>query len=148
MPRPNKLSTLIGDEICTRLIEGESLRSICLSDKMPHAAVVCRWLGDEENIEFRQQYARAREAQADTITDEILLIADTTEEGVETVEKPDGSVETRRGDMIQHRRLRIDARKWYASKLAPKKYGDRQALELTGSVDLTLRQALLELKRD
>ena len=27
--------------------------------------------------------------------------------------------------MVNHRRLRVDSRKWYVSKLAPKRYGDR-----------------------
>jgi hypothetical protein len=39
---------------------------------------------------------------------------------------------TRTGDMLGHRRLQVEARKWYAAKLAPKKYGDR--LELGGEL--------------
>jgi len=31
--------------------------------------------------------------------------------------------------MIQHRRLRIDARKWVVSKLMPKKYGDSSKVQ-------------------
>lgn len=31
--------------------------------------------------------------------------------------------------MIQHRRLRIDARKWIVSKLMPKKYGDSTQIQ-------------------
>ena len=40
--------------------------------------------------------------------------------------------------MLQHRRLQVDARKWYASKLAPKKYGEKVETTLTGSVDHNL----------
>lgn len=35
-------------------------------------------------------------------------------------------------DVIARSRLRVDARKWYASKLAPKKYGDKITQEISG----------------
>ena len=56
--------------------------------------------------------------------EEIIEIADTTEEGVQIVEKSNG-IETHRGDMTRHRQLKIDARKWVVSKMQPKKYGDK-----------------------
>lgn len=129
--RPSDFTQEKADAICERLIEGESLRSICRDEEMPHAATVCRWLGNNEA--FREQYAHARGAQADTLADEILDISDTPVTGVRTTTKPDGAVETVEGDMIEHRRLRVDSRKWYASKLAPKKYGDRQTHEHQGA---------------
>ncbi len=73
-------------------------------------------------------YARAREDQADTLADEIVAIADEPAAGKKTTTKANGDVETVEGDMIEHRRLRVDARKWTAAKLKPKKYGERQAL--------------------
>lgn len=132
--RPSSYTEEIAETICERLAEGESLKRICDGDGMPRKATVFRWL--ETNESFRDRYARAREAQADALADEIVAIADTTEEGEETVEKGDGSIETRRGDMIQHRRLRVDARKWYASKLAPKKYGEKAEVEHKGEVSI------------
>ncbi|WP_395449387.1 hypothetical protein ACHMW7_05805 [Aminobacter sp. UC22_36] len=45
-------------------------------------------------ISFADQYARAREAQADALFDDILDIADTTQIGVKTKEAADGSIET------------------------------------------------------
>ena len=94
---------------------------------MPHPATICRWL--EANESFREQYARARELQADILAAETLTIADATEEGVIVRIDKDGNELTERRDMTEHRRLKIDARKWYASKLAPKKYGDRQQID-------------------
>src|SRR5690242_3251509 len=64
----------VADRICEELANGSSLRSICLADDMPSVSTVCRWLS--ENAQFREQYAYAREAQADTLADEILDIAD------------------------------------------------------------------------
>lgn len=117
MARPSTFSQKLADVICERLIEGESLRRICLDDKMPNAGTVCRWLG--ENEAFREQYALAREAQADTLADEILDIADDGSNDYM------GDDEKYNGDAVQRSKLRVDARKWVAAKLKPKKYGDR-----------------------
>ena len=89
---------------------------------MPGIATVFRWLDAHE--QFREHYARARDCQADTLADEILQIADTPMPGVKTKITEKGT-ETIEGDMIEHRRLQVDTRKWIASKLKPKKYSDR-----------------------
>lgn len=119
----------IASTICEALINGKSLRSICESDDMPAASTVCLWL--TLHPDFAEQYARAREAQADTLADEILFIADTPQEGVKVKETEKG-VEVWKGDMIEHRRLQVDSRKWIAARLKPKKYGDKLSTELTG----------------
>ncbi|MES2048869.1 MAG: terminase small subunit protein [Pseudomonadota bacterium] len=126
MGRKSSYSQKIADEICARLIEGQSLRRICTDDKMPSIGAVMKWL--RVNPAFVQQYARAREEQADTLFDEILQIADTPQEGVQIIIDSKGTREVK-GDMIHHRRLQIDARKWMAGKLRPKKYGDIKAEE-------------------
>ena len=123
----------IADIVCERLINGESLRSICCDADMPSAPTVCDWLN--KHPDFAEQYARAREAQADTLADEILDISDN---GVnDWVEKhgADGQAEgwEYNGDAIQRSKLRVDARKWYAAKLAPKKYGERLDLNATST---------------
>lgn len=96
---------------------------------MPNKATVYRWLGSNEP--FRDLYARAREDQADTLADEIVNIADNPVVGIKTKTGKDG-VEITEGDMIEHRRLQVDARKWVAAKLKPKKYGDKATHEHTG----------------
>ncbi len=65
---------------------------------------------------------RAREMQADALFDQILAIAD---DGSNDTQKTDDGKVIVDHDHIQRSRLRIDARKWMASKLAPKKYGDK-----------------------
>lgn len=103
---------------------------------MPNQATVFRWLSGNDAL--GEQYARAREAQADTIFDEILAIADTPMIGKKCKIKEDGSVEVTEGDMIEHRRLQVDARKWMAGKLRPKVYGDKLDLNHSGGVTVTL----------
>ena len=75
------------------------------------------------------RYARAKQIQCEILADEIIEIADTTELGEKTKSTALG-LEITTGDMTEHRKLRIDSRKWLLSKLMPKKYGDK--LELSG----------------
>lgn len=121
--RPSSFSQDIADTICSRIAEGESLRTICQADDMPGKSTVFRWLAESET--FRDQYARAREAQADYLAEEILGIADNGEN--DTYVDENGNKRTDQ-DVIARSRLRVDARKWLASKMAPKKYGDKLAV--------------------
>lgn len=124
--RPSDFSPEIANEICERLIGGESLRGICLDDHLPDARTVHRWL--VVNDEFRQQYAHAREVQAETLFDDILEIADDARNDWMERRGEDDAGWVANGENLQRSRLRVDARKWMASKLAPKKYGDKVAL--------------------
>lgn len=128
MARPSKYSQQLADAICDLLVDGKSLRTICSTAKMPSRSTVIRWLA--ENEAFRNQYARARELQADTLAEEILDIADKSVLGERLKKDGKGKVlERQTGDMVERSKLMIDARKWYAGKLQPKKYGERVALD-------------------
>jgi hypothetical protein len=131
---PSKSPELL-QTICERIAQGESLRAICASDGMPAMSTVFLWLNDDST--FSEQYARARETQADAFADEIVAIADEppqlvmTGDGEETEVALDGAA-------IQRQRLRIDARKWVASKLKPKKYGEKVDHDVTGSITVNV----------
>lgn len=88
----------------------------------PQGRAVSSWISQSE--ELQQIYARGKELQADYMAAQIRQIADNCRMGVVTVDKPTG-VETTTRDMVDRSRLQIDARKWLAAKLAPKKYGDK-----------------------
>ena len=120
------------DLICQRLAEGESLRSICRDEGMPSEATVRAWALDDVQG-FSAQYARARSIGYDRLAEEMLAIADTPVLGVKTKTNEKGETETVEGDMIEHRRLQVDSRKWMLSKMLPKKYGDKVAMEHTGA---------------
>lgn len=130
MSRPSIFTQELADQICERLADGESLRKICLGDDMPAKSSVFKWLG--ENKEFSDQYARAREAQADTLFDEIIDIAD--DGANDTYIDESGNTRTDQ-DVIARSRLRVDARKWAASKLKPKTYGEKVETTLRGDKD-------------
>lgn len=137
MARPSEFGKEVADEICDRLAKGESLRTICQDEKsgwLPSETTVRRWLArgemepSSEYGEFRRQYAHAREMQAEHYADEIIAIADAPNV---TKNPVTGEAELRDP---QRDRLRVDARKWYASKLAPKRFGDKVEVEHSGSI--------------
>lgn len=115
----------IGDAICERIALGESVRSICDDKAMPSMSTVFKWLRDNEA--FSQQYARAREVQADALFDDIIDIADDGRNDWMEKKNADGKNIgwQENGEALRRSQLRIDARKWMAGKLRPKKYGDK-----------------------
>lgn len=131
-----RYNTTIADEICRRLGEGESLNAICKDDGFPAESTVRSWaLDDYEG--FSAKYTRAREIQAHTLADQIIDIGNTPVEGSETTTKANGDVETKVGDMLGHRKLQIDSRKWYLSKVLPKVYGDKLETTVKGELKVT-----------
>jgi len=111
MARPEKYTVEIFDKINSEISEGRSLRSILKQDGMPSSETFYRWLREVEGLST--QYARAKEDRADSYADEIVDIADTELDP-------------------QKARVMIDARKWIASKLHPRNYGEKMALEHSG----------------
>jgi hypothetical protein len=125
VPRSTVYTAELAETICARLAQGESLRKICGHESMPDKATVLRWLAKDKHAAFRDRYALARELQADLLADEILEIADDSSKDMKLVEVDEGPpVKIVNHEHIQRSRLRVDVRKWYASKVAPKKYGD------------------------
>ena len=109
--------------VCERIAGGESLRTICKDKDMPTARGVLKWLNADGNDAAVQQYAQAREDQADFHADEIIAIADS---------EPDAA----------RARVRVDARRWVASKLRPKRYGER--VQHSGDSDNPIRHQVIE----
>lgn len=103
---------------------------------------IWQWAADD--AEFRKLYARAREDQAHAIAEEAITIANgddsltlLREEAVDGYEdelrKADDKhwyqkVQALRAGVINRDKMRVDARKWLASKIAPKQYGERQEI--------------------
>ena len=107
--RPSTYSSTLTETICQRIAEGESLRAICREEAMPDKATVLRWL--DVHGEFRDQYARARDLQADHFAEEILEIADDGSNDWMRRERKDGSTEVVLDhEHVQRSKLRVDAR--------------------------------------
>lgn len=130
--RPTDYSEDVAAKICERITDGESLRAICDDDSMPARATVFKWLA--RHPEFVDQYAIARGEQAETLFDEILDIADDgRNDWMERKDKDGANIGWREnGEALRRSQLRVEARKWMVGKLAPKKYGEKSSVELTG----------------
>lgn len=117
MARPSKYTEKLAGEICRRIAGGESLRSICKNEEMPSRETIYQWLKNNKSG-FPDQYARARELQADALVDQVLDIITIKHETMIEVNSD---------------RLKIDAIKWMAGKLKPKEYGDKQQIDHSSS---------------
>ena len=133
MGRPSKYTQKLADDICKRLSEGQSLRTIVKDEKMPSSSTICRWLLDKRYKDFWEQYEKARNIQAELMFEELLEIADDgTNDWMEREYKDGGSYTVVDQEVLGRSRLRIDTRKWYLSKVVPKKYGDKLDLTTDG----------------
>jgi hypothetical protein len=117
MGRPSIYSDGLAAEICERLASGESLNAICADPCMPTRQAVHEWVADNR-AGFGDKYARARTAQADHYADEIIEIVDSEADPARA-------------------RVRMDGRKWVASKLAPRKYGEKLETENHNTINVS-----------
>lgn len=132
--RPSAYTEELANQICERLAEGESLRQILRDEGMPSISMLFRWLNDRKS--FRDQYEHARDIQADVMADEITDIADDGSNDWMERETEKGRVSrVVDHEHVQRSRLRVDTRKWIASKLKPKKYGDKLEIDNKSSLD-------------
>lgn len=131
MGRPEVFTKDLGDVVCERLSAGESMRSIARDPKMPGITTMFKWIRTDK--EFAAQYDRAKEESADAIYEEIIEIADDGSNDWMENNGDDASKAAYKvmGESIQRSRLRVDTRKWMASKMKPKRYGDRQIIDQT-----------------
>jgi hypothetical protein len=129
--RPSKYTEALAVEVCARLAQGQSMRKISLDDHMPSCVTMFAWLREKED--FLKQYEMAKAECAEMYAEEIIEIADDTSNDYVDVTDENGATGATRlnTEHVQRSRLRIDSRKWVASKLKPKKYGDRIQQDVT-----------------
>jgi hypothetical protein len=144
MGRPSKFSEKLFTDICVQIANGKGLVEICRAEGMPHRATVLRWLAGSEDLQ--KLYAQAHEQQADFYADQIIEIADEDVALVRLDRHYGKDKKLRNGThtdgnyieavfdtaAVARNKLRIDARKWKAAKLAPKKWGEKVTTEHTG----------------
>ena len=130
----SKYTKEIAMDICNRLIQGESLKSICKLKEYPTEVTIFSWLNKGEKDlngeygSFLKLYTRAKQEQSEGFIDEIVAIAD------------DPNIDA------NQKKVMIDARKWTASKLKPQKYGDR--LDLNHGAQGSFADMMNDLYKD
>lgn len=141
--RPSKYTQELADLICKRVATHTwGIQKLCRTyDDMPTAEIIRIWR--LEKPQFFAQYARAKALQGDLLAEDCLDIAD--DDALDFKENEDG-FPVLNHEHIQRSRVRIDTRKWLASKLVPKQYGDRIEIEQKTEENERLKAELLELK--
>jgi len=131
--RPTDYTPELAAEICSRLSVGNSMRKVCEDEGMPDRSSIFLWMS--KYPEFSSQYANAKLEAAESLAEELFDIADDgRNDWMETLDREGNVVGFKaNGESIQRSRLRVDTRKWYLSKIMPKKYGEKSQMELTGA---------------
>jgi hypothetical protein len=137
MGHPSKYKPEIFNAICDRISSSsDSLKKICLEFDIDHLTFH-RWLRERDDAEeLRKLYARAKEEQADFMMEEMLEIADdASRDTIIKVGKGGQEYEAENVEWVNRSKLRVEARKWLAGKLRPKKWGDKVDVDLTSGGD-------------
>jgi len=122
--------------ICEQMSIGKSLSTAIKAEGMPSYHAVMLMI--KNNPEFRAMYEKAIENRADRLAEEILELADE--------QMPDGLEGPMASAWVQQKRMQVDARKWVASKLKPKVYGDRIDMTVTDT-RISVMDALKDAKQ-
>ena len=126
--RPSIYSEELVNELCGYLAQGMSMKRACEQPGMPTPSTVFQWLSDKPG--FSDKYARAKEEACEALAEEMFDIADDgSNDYMEVFDKNGEAVGYKlNGEHVNRSRLRVDTRKWYISKIKPKKYGDKLAV--------------------
>ena len=131
--RPSNYTPALASLICARIAGGESLRAICRDADMPERTTVHLWLLEESKKQFFNQYEQSCNIRAENMFDELNEIADDgTNDWMERENKDGTSYTVLNGEAVARSRLRVDTRKWYLSKVLPKKFGEKLDMTTNG----------------
>jgi hypothetical protein len=138
--RPTDYTPKLVNEICTTIASSsKGISRLCKDNSSwPTKETIFSWL--KTYGDFSDQYARAKRLQIEVLVDEIIEIADDSSQ--DNIINQQGQIICNNAT-INRARLRIDTRKWIASKLAPKIYGDK--IDNTHSVDIISHEEALKL---
>ena len=153
--------TVASAQICEELKKGRSLDSICKAEGLPSVGAFLEWVEKDDPAGIAADYAHAREIGYALLADEIVQLSDKTHEWV-TVQKLDPNGDPMydekgepllkqmlmplNSDVIAHKRVQIDTRKWMLSKMLPKIYGDKVVQEHVGAGGGAIQLSAVDLR--
>jgi hypothetical protein len=119
------------DSICSAIaLTPKGLEHICkANEEFPCPERIYAHRNDDE--EFSKKYTRAKANQVLILAEQIIDIADDSSKDTYEVDLDGITVKKLDREVIERAKIRIDTRKWLASKLAPKIFGDKSTLALT-----------------
>lgn len=141
--RPTLYTPELGKRICDLVATCTfGIKKLCAThDWMPEAITVNRWRWSIDD--FCTQYTKAKVLQAELLAEDCLDIADEISNDIKLNATGD---EVCNSEFVNRSRLRVDTRKWLASKLLPKIYGELAKLDLLQNRNEELNKELEVLK--
>ncbi len=131
--RPTTFTPELGTKICDRIALGESTRNILKDTDMPSSSTFYKWLLDKDKKDFSEQYETSCNIRAELMFEELNEIADDSSNDYMKKVGIDGEIqEVPNKEHVQRSRLRVDTRKWYLSKVLPKKFGEKIDMTTNG----------------
>ena len=143
--RPSIYTEALADRICEIVgTHPVGLPTLCkMFPEIPSYETINVWRWSKKS--FADKYAAAKRFQAEmmaesleAVTDELLDDSYLDKDGVRRVDS----------GMVARARIITDSRKWTASKLAPKIYGDKQIIEQTTSENEKLKEEIANLRAE
>lgn len=127
-----KLKVKVADakeELLLRVAEGESVFTICQDAHMPARSQVYKAI--REDAQFRVEYEAALEQRADKYVEQIADLSRQMQERAAM-----GAT----NEEVTALKAHINSLQWIAARLNPKKYGDKQQLDIDQKVTLDDKQ--------
>lgn len=120
---PSTYTEAMGKKICDAIAKTEKglHRLFKEHPDFPNVSTIFDWL--EVHPEFAKRYARAKREQAQLFAESIIEIADDDSKDLLAIDDYGNRIENK--EFVNRSKLRIDARKWAAAHLDPKKWGDK-----------------------
>lgn len=130
---------VIWSELLPRIAAGASLPAALRQLPEPRPSLWWAKMAVRDDPDLAERYRAAMELRADALADEIAAIAD--ESIPANLQGSDASA------WVQQQRLRVDAKKWLACKLFPRRYGDRVGIDLAVDQRISITAALEAAQR-
>lgn len=139
--RPERYTPELAEKVCYIIAtHAHGLKKLCaMYDFMPDKSIIFSWI--QSHPEFYDQYLRARRFQSHVVADEILDMSSEVQSYVDKdlVERIDSGI-------LGRAKFAMECKKWHASKLEPKIYGDNK-IENQEIKDESTHKEAMERKR-
>lgn len=130
----SKFSDELFDKICEIIAtSNRGLVSICKEVEISPVTFYS-WIDSDKKL--MNKYARAKELQSEFLVEEIIALSDNERPVTEEISNSEGTYTVTK-DNYNRTRLQVDSRKWLASKLYPKKFGEKLSSDKDSETDST-----------
>ena len=128
LSRDVEMTKELFEQVCDRLVEGEPLVRICADMTMPSRQQVMKYIRRDEKA--REDYYIAKEMQAETLSEEMMIIANDDSHDFSFDEKTGRRVS--HNDVVARARLKTDVLSKHMASIAPKRFGNKTSTEVSG----------------